>query len=306
LFSGGTIRPPGSSGWSDERILLYNAMQMGASEKRNPGNGWREALRIIVFEADTPAGKAFDVGLILSILLSVVAVMLDSVGSVRRLHGGFLYSVEWFFTVVFTVEYILRLIISERPSHYAKSFFGMVDLVAVLPTYISILMPGAQYLLVIRVLRVLRVFRILKFVQYIREASALKQALISSSRKINVFIFTILTLVVILGAFMYSIEGEENGFTSIPTSVYWAIVTLTTVGYGDISPKTPLGQALAAVIMVIGYSIIAVPTGIVSVELSRVMSKGGLKPRVCPGCAVGGHDEDAVHCKYCGAKLQVL
>lgn len=267
-----------------------------------PRGGLRETLYVIIYEADTPLGKAFDVGLILSILLSVVAVMLDSVGSIRRLHGDLLYGVEWFFTLAFTAEYLVRLICVRRPAAYAKSFFGVIDFLAILPTYVSMLLPGAQYLLVIRVMRVLRVFRVLKFVRHIREASALMAALRQSSRKITVFLITILTLVVILGSLMYLIEGEENGFTSIPMSVYWSIVTLTTVGYGDISPQTPLGRALAAVIMILGYSIIAVPTGIVSVEVSRVMVKEG-REIVCPGCGARGHEIDASYCRHCGAKL---
>lgn len=267
-----------------------------------PRGGLREALYVIIYEADTPLGKAFDIGLILSILLSVFAVMLDSVGSIRRVYGGFLYGVEWFFTLVFTVEYIARLICVRHPVLYARSFFGVIDLIAILPTYVSMLVPGAQYLLVIRVLRVLRVFRVLKFVRHIREATALMMAIRESSRKITVFLITILTLVVILGSLEYLIEGEENGFTSIPRSVYWAIVTLTTVGYGDISPQTTLGQALAAVIMILGYSIIAVPTGIVSVEVTRAVIKDS-KERVCPGCGSKGHDSDASYCKHCGEKL---
>lgn len=264
-------------------------------------NGFRERLHEIIFEADTPAGKAFDLVLLLSILLSVVAVMLDSVASVREVYGGFLYSVEWFFTILFTVEYLVRLFCVARPAMYARSFFGVVDLLAVVPTYLSLLVPGSQYLLVIRILRVLRVFRILKIVQYVSEARVLVQSLRASSRKIAIFLFTVLTLVVILGSAMYVIEGEEHGFTSIPRSVYWAIVTLTTVGYGDISPKTAPGQALASLIMILGYSIIAVPTGFVTVELSRAMRE--VSTQACPSCSAEGHDPDAGFCKYCGAEL---
>lgn len=267
-----------------------------------PGGGLRETLYVIIFEADTPLGKAFDVGLIFCILLSVFAVMLDSVGSIRGVYGGFLYGVEWFFTLAFTVEYFARLVCVRHPAVYARSFFGVIDLLAILPTYASVLVPGAQYLLVIRMLRVLRVFRVLKFVRHIREATALMSALRESSRKITVFLITVLTLVVILGSLMYLIEGEAHGFTSIPRSVYWAIVTLTTVGYGDISPQTPLGQALAAVIMILGYSIIAVPTGIVTVEVSRVMVKEA-KEFACPSCGARGHESDAIFCRHCGAKL---
>jgi voltage-gated potassium channel len=267
-----------------------------------PNGGWRETLYEIIYEADTPLGKAFDIGLILSILASVLAVMLDSVASINQHYGRFLYGVEWFFTITFSIEYVVRLICVRHPILYARSFFGVVDLLAVLPTYVSMFFPGAQYLLVIRVLRVLRVFRVLKFVRHLREATALATALKESSRKITVFLITILSLVVILGSLEYLIEGEQSGFTSIPRSVYWAIVTLTTVGYGDISPQSPLGQALAAVIMILGYSIIAVPTGIVSVEVHRAMTKE-MKPLKCGSCGKDGHDSDADFCKFCGAEL---
>ena len=261
----------------------------------------RDQLHEIIFESDTPAGKAFDVVLILVILLSVVAVMLESVEPIRLRWGAALKVAEWVFTVLFSIEYVLRLYCVDRPLRYARSFFGMVDLLAVLPTYLSVLLPGAQYLLVIRLLRVLRVFRVLKLATYLNEAAQLMEALRASRRKITVFVFTVLTLVVILGSLMYLIEGPANGFTSIPRSVYWAIVTLTTVGYGDIAPQTTLGQALAAIIMVIGYGIIAVPTGIVTVELSRVERR--VSGQACPGCGAEGHDPDARFCKYCGSAL---
>lgn len=262
----------------------------------------RTILHEIIFEADTAAGKWFDVILIISIILSVLAVMLDSVSSIKAGYGSFLYSVEWFFTILFTIEYILRLISVGRPLRYATSFYGIVDLLAILPTYMSILFPISRFLIVIRILRVLRIFRVLKLVQYLAEAKLLMQALRASRRKVTVFIFFVLILVIILGSFMYVIEGEENGFTSIPRSIYWSIVTLTTVGYGDISPKTDLGQALAAVIMILGYSIIAVPTGVVTVEISRAIQKR-ITTQSCPQCSAEGHDGDAVYCKYCGAKL---
>jgi len=265
-------------------------------------NGWRETLFVIIFRADTPAGKWFDVVLIASIVTSVVAVMLDSIHAVSSVYGLQLYGIEWFFTILFTVEYILRLGCVRRPLKYATSFFGIVDLLAVLPTYLSFLFPGSQYLIVIRVLRVLRIFRVLKLVQYIREVNVLARAFRASSRKIIVFLFTVLTLVIIFGALMYMIEGEEHGFTSIPRSIYWAIVTLTTVGYGDISPRTGIGQALAAMIMIIGYSIIAVPTGIVTVEISRATQERKSRT-VCPACTAGTHDPDATFCKHCGTKL---
>lgn len=270
--------------------------------ERKPEKDWRSKLHEVIFEADTPAGRAFDVVLIASILLSVLAVMLDSIASVRAVYGGLLYGVEWFFTLLFTVEYVLRLLCVKRPVAYATSFYGVVDLLAVIPTYLSIFFPAGRYLLVIRVLRVLRVFRILKFARYVGEARILMEALRASSRKIIVFLFTVLTLVTIFGSFMYLIEGEENGFTSIPRSIYWAIVTLTTVGYGDISPQTSAGQALASLIMILGYSIIVVPTGFVTVELGRAMDRK-VSTQACPGCGAEGHDPDAGYCKYCGEKL---
>ncbi|NOZ63204.1 MAG: ion transporter [Calditrichaeota bacterium] len=263
---------------------------------------WRNRVHEIIFEADTPAGRWFDILLIASILLSVLVVMLDSVSSLKQQHGELLVDLEWLFTILFTIEYILRLISVGKALKYATSFYGIIDLLAILPTYISVFFPASRFLAVIRILRILRIFRILKLVQYLHEANALFQALRASRRKIVVFLFGVFSLVVILGSFMYIIEGEKNGFTSIPRSIYWAIVTLTTVGYGDISPQTGLGQTLAAIIMILGYSIIAVPTGVVTVEISRVQ-KSSVSTQVCPQCSREGHDSDAVFCKYCGAKL---
>ncbi len=263
---------------------------------------WRLRLHEIIFEADTPAGKWFDVLLILAILISVVMVMLDSVAKIRNAHGPVLLAGEWFFTILFTIEYVLRLLSVGRPRAYATSFFGIVDLLAILPTYLSIIIPGAQYLLVIRILRVLRIFRIFKLVQYLGEARLLAQALRASRRKITVFLFVVLTLVTIFGSLIYLIEDPKDGFTSIPRSIYWSIVTLTTVGYGDIFPKTNLGQLLSAVIMIIGYAIIAVPTGIVTVELSHAFSRK-ISTQACPECSAEGHDGDARFCKFCGSRL---
>ena len=263
---------------------------------------WRKVLHEVIFEADTVAGKGFDIILIISILASVAAVMLDSSGSLRSAYGGLLYGIEWFFTLMFTVEYLLRLLCVGRPLHYVISFFGIVDLLAIIPTYLSLILPGSQYLLVIRILRILRIFRILKLVPYLKEARLLVRALKASSRKIAVFLYTVSTLVVIFGSLMYVIEGESNGFTSIPRSIYWAIVTLTTVGYGDISPQTSLGQAMASLVMILGYSIIAVPTGIVSVEMSHAFG-ASVSTQACPECSAEGHDVDARHCKFCGAAL---
>ena len=270
--------------------------------KRTKELNWKNYLHEIIFEADTRFGKAFDLVLIVSIILSVLVVMLDSVAAYRAQYGSWFYSIEWVFTILFSIEYVLRIISVRKARGYIFSFYGIVDLLSILPTYISILLPGSQYFLVIRILRVLRVFRVLKFTQYLIEVDELKKALASSRRKILVFVFTVVTVTVIVGSLMYVIEGAENGFTSIPKGIYWAIVTLTTVGYGDISPQTDLGQMLSAIIMIFGYGVIAVPTGIVSVELSRVQPKGQTT-EVCRYCSREGHADDAKYCKYCGSKL---
>jgi voltage-gated potassium channel len=275
---------------------------MDTNAGNNINRRWRQILFEIIFEAETPAGKWFDIILIICISLSVLAVMLDSVRSIRAEFGRFLYAVEWFFTILFTIEYILRLICVRKPARYAVSFFGIVDLLAILPTYTSLFFFAGRHLAVIRVLRVLRIFRVLKLGHHTKEAAMLKKALYASRRKILVFLFVVLTLVVIIGSVIYIIEGEENGFTSIPRSVYWAVVTLTTVGYGDISPNTGPGQFLAAIVMILGYSIIAVPTGIVTVELSQAYTDKSTS-QACPNCSAEGHDRDAQYCKFCGAKL---
>lgn len=272
------------------------------------GNGLRNRIYSIIFESDTPASKLFDEALIVSIMLSVIVVMLDSVNAVNASHGDLLHSLEWMFTILFTIEYFLRLISIGRPVRYATSFFGVVDLLAIIPTYLSLFLPGSQYFVVIRVLRLLRVFRVLKLVQYISEADLLIRALRASRQKITLFLFAVVNLVIILGSAMYVIEGTEHGFSSIPLSVYWAVITLTTVGYGDIVPQTPLGQGLAMCIMIIGYGIIAVPTGIVTAEIayaSKIESTGSSCSitRVCHECSAEGHDVDAEFCKICGAKL---
>ena len=275
---------------------------MNPISKNKSNRRWRQVMFEIIFEANTPAGKWFDIALIICILLSVMTVMLDSVADVRADYGEFLYAAEWFFTILFTVEYLLRLVCIGRPARYAVSFFGVVDLLAILPTYLSLLFFGSSYLLVVRLLRVLRIFRVLKLGHHTKEAAVLKNALYASRRKILVFLFVVLTLVVIIGSLMYVIEKADNGFTSIPRSVYWTIVTLTTVGYGDISPQSGAGQFLAAIVMILGYSIIAVPTGIVTVELSRAHADKA-SPQVCPHCSAEGHDRDAQYCKHCGTKL---
>jgi len=263
---------------------------------------WRAKLHEIIFEADTPAGKTFDLLLIICILASIVAVMLESVAPIREQYGRYLYGVEWFFTIVFTIEYILRLICVGRPAKYATSFFGVIDLLAVIPTYLDLFVPGSRFLLVIRVLRLLRIFRVLKLVKYVRDADTLLRALRGGRRKITVFLFAVITIAVIMGSAMYVIEGEAHGFTSIPLSIYWAIVTMTTVGYGDLSPATAFGQTVAAMLMILGYSIIAVPTGIVSAEMARSRF-GKVTTQSCPECSAEGHDSDASHCKHCGAVL---
>lgn len=277
-------------------------MNMSTNGMQTPEKAWRAKLHEVIFEADTYAGRAFDIALIACICLSVLAVMLDSVASLHARWGDELFMVEWVFTILFTIEYVLRLLAVRRPLRYVLSFYGLVDLLAILPTYASVILLGSQYLLVIRILRVLRIFRVLKLVTYLTEARMLTAAMRRSGRKITVFLFTVSTLVIVLGALMYVIEGAESGFVSIPESIYWAIVTLTTVGYGDISPVTPLGKAVASLVMICGYGIIAVPTGIVTVEMSRSVS-GQVSTQACRHCGGEGHDADAVHCKYCGAKL---
>ncbi len=263
---------------------------------------WRQKLQKIIFEVDTPAGKAFDLLLLGSILASVFAVVMESVASIRLRYGTFLLTVEWLFTLLFSVEYVLRIITVPKPVRYIFSFYGAVDLLAVLPTYLSLFIPGTQALLVVRALRLLRVFRILKLSHFLGEAKTLSTALRESARKITVFLGTVLILVLILGSLMYLIEGEKNGFTSIPQAIYWAIVTLTTVGYGDIAPATIPGKILASAVMITGYCIIAVPTGIVTVELSRNHNKIGTRA-ACPACGSLKHDRDARFCKLCGAPL---
>jgi voltage-gated potassium channel len=274
---------------------------MVAIEGKKPQSSFRARLHEVIFEADTRAGKAFDIALMVVIFVSVVTVMLDSVSVIRQQHSRLLFGMEWFFTILFTIEYVLRLSCIGRPARYATSFFGVIDLLAILPTYLSLIFPGTQYLVVIRILRVLRVFRVLKLAQFIAEADTLLTALRASRHKIIVFIFTVFTLVVIFGSLMYLVEGESAGFTSIPRGIYWAVVTLTTVGYGDISPKSAVGQAIASIVMVLGFAIIAVPTGIVTAELVR--ADRPVSTQACPQCSGEGHAFGARYCKDCGAAL---
>ena len=262
----------------------------------------RQRLYSVIFEHDTRAGRVFDVALIVAILLSVIVVMLDSVAGIAARYGRVLKAIEWMFTVLFTVEYVLRLYSARRPTRYALSFFGIEDFLAILPTYLSLVFPPGRFLLTIRILRVLRVFRVLKLVHFLGEASVLGRAMRASRHKIGVFLLTVLSVVVIVGSLMYVVEGPPAGFTNIPVSIYWAIVTLTTVGYGDIAPQTPLGQALAALLMITGFGIIAVPTGIVTVALGQA-ARSARPRRTCAVCRRGGHAADAAYCKHCGAEL---
>ena len=262
----------------------------------------RQRLYRIIFEHDTRAGRTFDIALIVAILVSVTAVMLDSVASISQRYGPILKAIEWFFTILFSIEYILRLYSADKPARYVRSFFGVVDLLAIVPTYASLFFPPGRFLLTIRILRVLRIFRILKLVSFLGEASILGRALRASRHKIGVFLLTVLSVVVIVGSLMYVIEGPKSGFTSIPLSIYWAIVTMTTVGYGDIAPQTPLGQTLAALLMITGFGIIAVPTGIVTVALNQA-ARSARPRRTCAVCRRGGHAADAAYCKHCGAEL---
>lgn len=266
---------------------------------------WKVKMHEVIFEADTPSGKFFDVLLLWAIVLSVVAVMFETVDSVATRHRELLVVAEWIFTILFSIEYILRLLSVGKPMKYVTSFMGIVDLLSVIPTYLSLIVAGPQYLLVIRTIRLIRVFRILKLTRYVSEAQVLGQALKSSFAKITIFISGVVILVLIMGTLMYLVEGPEHGFTSIPTSMYWTIVTITTVGYGDIAPVTTVGQTLASIIMLLGYGIIAVPTGIVTGELMRNKNKKAedFTTQACPVCSKEGHDADAKHCKYCGANL---
>ncbi len=273
-----------------------------SSSEEKPGSELRARLHEVIFESDTPAGKTFDVALLGSIVLSVLAVMLESIADVKARFGQELQVAEWVFTILFTVEYVLRLLAVRKPWLYASSFYGLIDLVSVAPAYLSLAMPGAQALLVVRVLRLVRVFRVFKLTRFLGEGHSLWNALRASRPKIVVFLTTVMALVCVMGTLVYIVEGPENGYTSIPRSIYWAIVTMTTVGYGDMSPSTPLGQAIASVAMILGYGILAVPTGIVSSELAK-RAGTATSSQACPSCSAEGHDEDAVFCKYCGCKL---
>ena len=266
--------------------------------------GSRERLHEIIFEADTTAGKRFDVLLLWLIVASVVTVMAETVPDWHDRYRGTFVVLEWVFTGLFTIEYITRLLVVKRPLRYATSFFGLVDLLAILPTFVGLLIPGSGSLRVIRILRLLRAFRVLKLVGFIEEARGLQTALRASRRRIIVFLSVVLALVTILGTLMYLVEDGQSGFSSIPKSIYWAIVTVTTVGYGDIAPQTIAGQVIASFMMIIGYAIIAVPTGMIGVEMIRKgTSSGSVSTQACPACGRDGHDPDAGYCKHCGNAL---
>lgn len=272
-------------------------------QNRKPHNfpAWRNALHEIIFETETASGKAFDSTLIVAIVSSILLVIMESVASLRYQFGSLFNKLEWTFTILFTIEYILRLICVKKPLRYAVSFYGVVDFVAIFPMYFELLNLGTENLIAIRILRLLRIFRIFKLSEYFYEATIMQKAMAASLKRIAVFLSAVFSLIIIIGALIYTIEGEKNGFTDIPTSMYWAIVTLTTVGYGDIAPQTEIGKLLASIVMLLGYGIIAVPTGIVTVELSR-FSKHLPSTQACPSCGRDA-DSDAVYCKYCGSRI---
>jgi voltage-gated potassium channel len=271
---------------------------------QSESSAFRDKLHEVIFEADTPEGKAFDVILLILIAASVLTVMLESIEPLQRQYAALFTVVEWMFTVFFTIEYLLRLYCVLRPMRYATSFFGIIDLLAILPSYLALFLPTAQYFLIIRAFRLIRIFRIFKMAHFINEGDIIIQALRASRAKITVFLTFVSLLVIIIGAVMYLIEGGSNeGFSSIPRGVYWSVVTLTTVGYGDITPRTELGQLISAVVMILGYAIIAVPTGIVSAEFVKEYKSGKANTQSCRYCGQEGHDPDAIHCKYCGEKL---
>ena len=271
---------------------------------QNDNRTFKEKLHTIIFESETPAGRAFDLILIFTIIISVAVVILESVPSIHAEHGSLLYSLEWFFTLIFLAEYFLRLYAVKKPLNYTFSFFGFIDLASCLPTLLSIIIPGAQSLLAIRALRLLRIFRILKLGWYFNEGLVILNALKAARAKIFVFLFSIFLIIIVAGTMMYLIEGPESGFTSIPISMYWAVVTLTTVGYGDIAPLTSFGRFVASMLMIVGYAIIAVPTGIITSELAKGSSHL-LYNEACPGCGSQGHETDALYCRKCGTHLNM-
>ena len=276
-------------------------MKTGGLQKQK---NWRQKLYEIIYEADTPAGKWFDIILLILIVISVVVVSLESVQSYHEKYGEIFDKIEWAVTIIFTIEYILRIITIKRPSSYIFSFFGIIDFLSTIPKYISLFYAGASILIVLRALRLLRIFRILKLSPFVGESQKLKKSLKASQAKISVFLLAVIILTIVLGTIMYLVEyGKGSGFDNIPKSIYWAIVTLTTVGYGDIAPVTPLGQFIAALVMILGYGIIAVPTGIVSAEYSRQSKKVHHNTQVCSHCHTSDHKDEAEYCYNCGEKL---
>ena len=275
--------------------------------EESQGSALQRRIYDVIFGYESAAGRWFDLALIVLIVTSVASVLADSVASIHSQYGAALYRLEWAFTLIFTLEYALRIYTTPRKRAYVFSFYGLIDLVSILPTYLAFMFPAAAYLLVIRIMRVLRIFRILKLFRYIGEANLLYAALLQARRKIFVFLFSVVVLIVVFGALMFVIEGPENGFSNIPVSIYWAIVTITTVGYGDIAPQTSLGQFVAAVAMICGYAIIAVPTGIIGAELMQQVQRSNQRQNhhaaSCRACKATTHDLDARHCKYCGAEL---
>lgn len=265
----------------------------------------KQVLRRIIFGTDTPAGRAFDISLILCIIFSVALVILDTVESVSAQHSSLIHKLEWMFTIIFTIEYGLRLYCSANARQYSLSFYGIVDLLSILPSYLALFFPGANFTLVIRVLRLFRIFRVLKLIRYLTEGNMLLRAMVQSGRKVFIFFFSVSLIIMVLGALMYVVEGPNNGFSSIPKSIYWTIVTITTVGYGDITPGTALGQGIAAFTMLLGYSIIAIPTGILTAEISSEIGRSRTLIR-CSNCLKTGHDTDALYCSACGNELEQI
>ncbi len=270
---------------------------------KTKNRSWREILHEVIYEADTREGKLFDVVLLVAILVSIFIVMLESVQDIGKQYEQELNTAEWIITILFSVEYIARIICIKKPSKYIFSFYGLIDFFSTIPKYLTLFALSAHSLVALRALRLLRVFRILKLARFIGEGNLLIKSLKASKARISVFLFFVMILCVILGTIMYLVEGGENGFSSIPRSVYWAIVTLTTVGYGDISPHTPLGQFIASIVMILGYAIIAVPTGIITSEMTKI-NEIDTNTQVCPNCSYEGHDDDASYCNHCGSKLE--
>jgi voltage-gated potassium channel len=291
------MNPPRPNRWH-----AHNA-RLGDYLGKPEDDGWRRRWYTIVFEAETPAGRRFDELLLIAIVVSVLVVMLDSLPSARERAGTLFAVLEWLFTLLFTAEYVMRILVVRKPLRYVLSFYGVIDFVSILPTWLAIFTPELAYLLDVRLLRLLRVFRVLKITVYFEEAQILLRALVNARHKIFVFLGTVFIITIILGTVMYVVEGPQHGFTSIPVSMYWAVVTLTTTGFGDLVPRTPLGQFITSITILLGYSIIAFPTGIIGAELVTSMRQSSLSKRTCTHCATEGHDADAAFCKRCGSKL---